>query len=105
MHGDEEGGAYVGFSTSATHWYERLTPARRKVVDRRLRELASNPERAPFRVTTANQRTVFFAQALIDDGEVWSYRIDFVVDEVMQRRGRLPAIAVMRARTLPYPRR
>jgi hypothetical protein len=90
----------IAFSAEATRWYQRLPDEHREVVNRRLRELAISPERAPVRGLSPDGRPIYMALAIIDDGHVWAYRIDFVEDELMRRRGRLPAIAVRRGKRI-----
>jgi hypothetical protein len=95
-----EGQVYIGLSRGASVWYSGLSEAHRKVVDPRLRELARDPERAPVRATSPGGRLVYVALAVVEDWSVWAYRIDFVVDEIMRDRAKLPAIAVLRATPL-----
>lgn len=90
----------IAFSAEATTWYAGLPEEHREVVNRRLKELAISPERAPVRGLSPEGRSIYFALAVIDDGQVWAYRIDFVEDELMRRRGRLPAIAVRRGKRI-----
>jgi hypothetical protein len=94
------GQVYVGLSEEASLWYAGLSLGQRRIVDRRLRGLAVDPERAPVRALSPSGRTIYVALATTDEGDVWAYRIDFVVDDLMRLRGRLPAIAVLRGKTL-----
>lgn len=91
---------YVGFSEEASAWYAGLPGEYRRLVDRRLRELAFDPERSPVRALSPEGRTIYVALATTDARDVWAYRIDFVVDELMRVRGRLPSIAVLRGKAL-----
>ena len=94
------GQVYVGLSEEASVWYAELSVGQRGVVDRRLRELALDPDRAPVRALSPGGQTIYVALATTDGGDVWAYRIDFVVDDVMRVRGNLPSIAVLRGKTL-----
>lgn len=94
-----DGQVSVALSHEVTLWHSRLTPERQAVVDERLRQLARNPERSL--VTRERGREVRTAVIVIKDGEVWGYRVKFVVDEVMRRH--LPAIKVLAVRQVPYP--
>jgi hypothetical protein len=91
---------YVGLSEEASAWYSALPSEHRGLIDRRLRELALDPERAPVRALSPGNRTSYVALATTDERHLWAYRIDFVVDELMRDRGGLPAIAVLRGKPL-----
>jgi hypothetical protein len=95
-----EGQVSVAFSDSATASYRRLPPEHRAVVDARLRALALEPESAPLRALSAAGRKVFIAQVVVDDRGVKGCRIDFALDEAMQARAGIPAIAVRRIKTM-----
>jgi hypothetical protein len=99
-----DGPVSITFDDVTTPWYFGLAPAHRRAVDGRLRELAWDPERAPVRFTSPHGRTVYTALAVVDDGDLWAYRLDFVIDELMRQRAGLPAIAVLKARALPFRR-
>jgi hypothetical protein len=90
----------IAFSAEATRWYETLPDEHREIVNRRLKQLAISPERAPVRGLSPDGRPIYMALAIIDDDRVWAYRIDFVEDELMRRRGRLPAIAIRRGKRI-----
>ena len=91
------GEVYIGLSREASAWYAQLSDAHRRIVDARLRELAKDPERAPVRALSPQGRTIYVALAVVDDERAWAYRIEYVEDTLMRERGRLPAIAVLRA--------
>ena len=90
----------IALSHEATASYHRLTPKHRAVVNRQLRALAMEPERAPIRGLSPEGRRIYVAQAMVNDGNVKGYRIDFVIDEVMQARAGIPAIAVWQIKAL-----
>ncbi len=94
---------FVELSHQATAWYFGLSMPRRLIVDERLRDLAFDPERAAHR-EEAPGGPIYTAFVRVDDGEVWGYRVDFYVDELIRARARIPHIAVLKARTLPYRR-
>jgi hypothetical protein len=87
----------IAFTFETTTWYRGLASRQRNTVDRRLRQLARDPESAPIRGTSPEGRTIYSAAIVIDEGGLWAFRIDFAIDEAM-RRPALPAIIVLRAR-------
>lgn len=87
----------VAFSHDASVWYFGLRPDQRERADERLRELARDPERAPFRFQGPGGPIYV---AIVDVGDA-QYRVDFVIDHLMQKRAVIPAIAVRRAMSAP----
>jgi hypothetical protein len=94
---EDTGQVSIAFTFETTTWYRGLTRQRRLLVDRRLRELARDPDSAPIRGTSPDGRLIYSAAIVIGEADLWAYRIDFVSDETMVRP-EFPAIAVIRVR-------
>jgi hypothetical protein len=88
----------ITFTHEATLWLFALPPTHREVMDKRLHDLAADP---------ASVRTLSWYDsqdrqhnaAYITAGSA-TYRVDFAVDIVMQKRLAMPAIHVLSGKRL-----
>lgn len=86
---------------SVASWYAGLSSEGKETATARLRLFAIDPESAPFKIE--KEGVIVYTASLRVDERL--YRVDFVIDALMQERGKIPSIIVTRAIRIDGPRK